>query len=429
MKTIRVLATAVLACLISGFADSIALALAGDLDTTFGGDGRVTSNFTSLNDEAFAIAIQEDQKILVGGGAPLTKGRFALARYNTNGILDTSFGGDGKVTTDFGNGTDWVNALAIQSDDKIVAVGGSRPQSGNNVRIALARYNATGTLDTSFSGDGRVVTNITPGYDYAEDVVLEPDGDIVIVGGAGGSGGRFALARYNPQGTLDNSFSGDGTVVTNIKSGSDNAVAVGLLTDGRIVAAGWSGPATSNDYTFAVARYSAVGVLDDTFSNDGVAITNFTGGNDYAWDMALQEDEKVVVVGAAAGGDERFALARYETDGSLDSTFSGDGKVVSDLDSGSDVATGVGIQSDGKVVVAGWSGPANSSNYRFAVGRYASDGDLDGTFSNDGIVMTNFTGGNDYAWDMAIQGDGRVVAVGRAAGSGGMFALARYLAS
>jgi uncharacterized delta-60 repeat protein len=143
--------------------------------------------------------------------------------------------------------------------------------------------------------------------------------------------------------------------------------------------------------------------------------------------MALQEDGMIVVVGAASGGGERFALARYETDGNLDAGFGGDGKVVTNLDTGSDALTGAGVQEDGKIVAAGWSGPATSNNYRFAVARYEADGSLDASFGGDGTVTTNFTPGNDYAWDMDIQEDGRIVAVGRAAGSGGRFALVRYL--
>jgi uncharacterized delta-60 repeat protein len=425
----RSLPAAVLTGLICLCLNSAALAQAGSLDATFSSDGRVTTDFTSRNDEAFAVAIQDDGTIVAAGGARVPGGTFALARYTMNGGLDSTFGGDGRVTTNFGTNTDWINSLAIQDDDKIVAVGGTHPRRGNNVRVAVARYETDGSLDTTFGGDGRVVTNLTPGYDYAEDVVLQTDGEIVVVGGAAGAGGRFALVRYETNGALDTTFSGDGKVVTDFNTGEDDATAVVLQADGKIVAAGWSGPAGSNDYRFAVARYETNGALDTTFSGDGRATTNFTPGNDYGWDMALQEDERIVVVGAAAGAGERFALARYTTSGGLDTTFGGDGRVITDLNSGSDVATGVGVQDDGKIVAAGWSGPANSSNYRFAVARYENGGGLDATFGSGGTATTNFTTGNDYAWDMTIQSDGKVVAVGRASGAGGRFALARYTAA
>jgi uncharacterized delta-60 repeat protein len=217
--------------------------------------------------------------------------------------------------------------------------------------------------------------------------------------------------------------------MTNFNTGGDIATGAALQADGKIVAAGWSGPASSNDYGFAVARYNATGGLDTTFNNDGRTTTNFTSGNDYAWDMTLQPDGKIVAVGRAAGSGGRFALARYTTTGRLDTTFAVEGKRITNLNTGSDEATGVGVQGDGKIVAAGWTGPAGSNNYRFAVARYSTDGALDGTFSDDGWTTTNFTAGNDYAWDMSIQADGKIVAVGRAGGSGGLFALARYTAA
>jgi uncharacterized delta-60 repeat protein len=403
--------------------ESAAFAAPGDLDTTFSSDGKVTTDFTPGFDEGIAIAIQGDGKIVAGGAVPSSGGSFALARYETDGDLDTTFGGDGRVTTNFTSGPEYIDALVIQTDGKVVAVGRGGGAGG---RFALARYQTDGDLDTTFGGDGRVTTDFTSGFDYAEDVALQPDGRLVVVGLAGGAGGRFALARYETDGDLDTTFDGDGKVTTDFKSGEDDATGVALQADGKIVAAGWAGPARSNDYVFAVARYLTGGGLDSSFGGDGKVTTNFTSGNDYAWDMALQSDGKVVAVGAAAGAGERFALARYNTDGGPDSTFGGDGKVVTNLKSGSDVATGVGIQADGKVVAAGWTGPSGSLDYRFAVARYDTNGVPDSTFSGDGVASTDFTGGNDYAWDMALQADGKIVAVGRAGGAGGRFALARY---
>jgi uncharacterized delta-60 repeat protein len=401
-----------------------ATAAPGDLDSTFSSDGKVATNFTRGDDIATAIAFQLDGKIVVAGLAGGTGGKFALARYTLGGGLDTTFGGDGKVTTNFGPGTDWVNALAVQPDGKIVAVGADRPARGDNLRLALARYNTDGSLDASFSGDGKLTTNFTSGYDYAEDVVLQTDGKIIV---AGEARGQFALARYDAEGRLDSTFGGDGKAKTDLNSGVDDATSVAIQGDGKIIAAGWSGPARSNDYRFAVVRYDSDGGLDTTFSGDGKVTTNFTRGFDYGWDMALQADGRIVVVGAAAGAGERFALARYDATGALDDGFGGDGKVITNFNTGSDVATGVAVHGDGRIVAAGWSGPARSSDYRFALARYDSDGGLDSTFGGDGKVTTNFTSGNDYAWDMGLQTDGKIVAVGHARGSGGRFAVARYL--
>lgn len=426
--------TSALAMLLVVFLTTTALAAAGDLDTTFDGDGKLATDFTAGDDIAAAIAIQADGKIIVAG---IASQRFALARYEADGSLDATFGGDGRVTTRIARGLQLVNGLAIQPDGKIVAVGPLYP-TGEDARWALARYNSDGSLDTSFSGDGKLTVDLTTRDDSAEDVALQDDGKIVVAGGAGGAGGRFGLARFETNGDLDTTFGGDGTVVTNFDTGFDYATAVAVLGDGKIVAAGWAGPATSDGYDFAIARFDSAGVLDPAFGNGGKVTTNFTKGNDYAWDMTVQADGKLVLVGTAAGAGGRFALARYDDTGALDGDFGGDGKVITNLGVGSDVATGVAILGDGSIVAGGWSGPikivpwfgpAASDDFRFAAARYDPTGVLDPTFGVDGTVITDFTKGSDYAWDIGVQEDGKVVLAGRAGGGGGRFASARYLAA
>jgi uncharacterized delta-60 repeat protein len=231
----------------------LALAAGGDLDQTFGGDGNVTTNFTSGNDGAGDLAIQPDGKIVAAGRASGTAGfgRFALARYKPNGALDTTFGGDGKVATNFTVGSDWANGVLIQADGKIVAAG-----TANVGRFALARYNPNGTLDATFSGDGKVTTNLTSGVDIAAGVASQADGKIVAGGEAGFCcewTGSF-LARYKTDGTLDTIFSGNGKVTTNFTAGFDSAQGVAIQADGKIVAAGGAFFG-ERDARFALARY------------------------------------------------------------------------------------------------------------------------------------------------------------------------------
>jgi uncharacterized delta-60 repeat protein len=169
------------------------------LDTSFGGDGKVTTNFTHDGDPAFGVAIQADGKIVAAGEAAIgnPSGKFALARYNTDGSLDTSFGGDGKVTTAFSADEDGSGMDAIQTDGKIVVAGVAAYES-SNPKFALARYNPDGSLDTTFGGDGKVTTDFSPHTDYADGVAIQADGKIVAAGisGEGGSNPRFAVARY-----------------------------------------------------------------------------------------------------------------------------------------------------------------------------------------------------------------------------------------
>jgi uncharacterized delta-60 repeat protein len=338
----------------------------GDLDLSFGGNGKVATNFTSGDDMAFGVAIQSDGRIVAVGSADF-QNEFALARYTPDGSVDASFDGDGKLTTTFTGDHDSAHDLAIQADGKIIAAGTAGFDS-----YALARYESDGSLDHSFSEDGKVRTNLTGGFDVAYAVAIQANGTIVVAGRSAGAGGRFALARYESDGSLDHSFSGDGKVLTNL-----------------------------------------------------------TLRDDYARDVAIQADRKIVVAGSAGGAGGRFALARYESDGSLDHSFSEDGKVLTNLTRGLDLASGIAIQSNRRIVAAGHAGGTRASprNHKFAIVRYRANGALDRSFSGDGKRVVDFTSGDDWAQDVAIQPDGKIVAAGRAAGAGGRFALARIWAT
>ncbi len=418
----------VLACALTSMASTPALAAPGDLDTTFGGDGKVTTNFTVNenypnpvdSDFANALVIQADGKIVAAGSA--TSGRFGLARYNADGTRDTTFSGNGKVVTNFTDGFDNANAVAIQADGKIVAAGRA---AGGGGRFALARYNADGTLDASFGGDGKVTTNFTPWRDDAHGLIVQPNGKIVAAGAAGdgGDNSTFALARYTPDGTLDPTFGDGGKVTTNFTTGSDFAFAVAKAS-GKIVAAGGAGGLGGK--RFALARYNANGTRDTTFGGDGKIVTNITAGDDWANGVTIQTDGKIVVAGT--GGYARFALARYTPDGVLDSAFGDNGTVLTDFTTlQDDIAYGVAIQTDGKIVAAGSAGEGYG-DARFAVARYTPGGAPDTTFADNGTLVTDFTSEEDFAKGVAIQADGKIVVAGMA-NLYGEFALARYLAT
>ena len=363
----------------------------GSLDTSFSGDGRKTTDFGDF-DGATGVAIQANGRIVAVGAVGVGfAGDFALARYNADGTDDLSFSGDGKQTTDFG-GEDGASGVAIQSSGKIVAVGDAFDGSA----FALARYNPNGTLDTSFSGDGRQTTNFGGGG-AARGVALQADGKIVVVGGAGSGLGDpdFALARYNPNGSPDTTFSGDGRQTTNF-GGIDGANGVAIQANGKIVTAGSAEGAGG----FALARYNPNGTLDTSFSGDGRQTTNFLEANG----VVLQPDGKIVAVGGTA---DDFALVRYNPNGSLDTSFSGDGRQTTDFE-GDDAASGVAIQADGKVIAVGL---ASGFSTDFALARYNPNGSPDATFSGDGRQTTNF-GDHGQANAVALQGDGKIVAVG-----------------
>jgi uncharacterized delta-60 repeat protein len=388
----------------------------GELDPTFSGDGKEIVDLGGW-DHGYAVAIQADGKIVAVGSTYATDGTghgdFALARYNDDGTLDTAFSDDGKQTTNFG----WNAAaagVALQADGKIVVVG---CLAGGD--FALARYNDDGTPDMGFSDDGKQTTDVGA-WDCARAVAIQADGKIVVAGDASGD---FALVRYNADGTLDTWFSGDGKVVTDL-GGWDYGHAMAIGADGNIVIAGTS------DALFALARYNVDGTLDTSFSDDGKQTTDF-GASAYdasGDDVAIQPDGKIVVTGRAGEGlyyeDSyflgNFALARYNADGTLDISFSDDGKQTTDF--ADDGASGVALQPDGKILVVGYAGG------EFALARYKPDGMLDAGFSSDGRQTTHFGGYGAQAFDIALQPDGKILALGTTFGiDGGYdFALARY---
>ncbi|PLS76279.1 MAG: hypothetical protein CYG61_02995, partial [Actinobacteria bacterium] len=401
------------------FLASPAHAAPGDLDASFDTDGIVTTPIgaAGVDDFGFDVAVQGDGRIVVAG----TSGDdFAVVRYNPDGSLDTSFDTDGKVTTDIGGATvDDATGVALQPDGRIVVAGTSDED------FAVARYNADGSLDNSFDTDGKLTTDIGTGtVDSAFRLVLQPDGRIVVAGLSVVVGTSledlaldFAVVRYNANGSLDTSFGGDGKVTTDIGTGTtDEATGVALQPDGRIVVAG-----RSND-DFALVRYNADGSLDTSFDTDGKATTDIgTATGDGANAVAVSGDGRIVA-GGVSNAD--FALARYNADGSLDTSFDTDGRVTTDIAT-DDILFDLALQPDGKVVAGGLAGGLASPD--FAVARYNADGGLDPTFGTDGKVTTTI-GTGAPSFGLTLQADGKILAAGAAEIDGQTdVAVARYL--
>jgi uncharacterized delta-60 repeat protein len=397
-------------CLCLFNSQSSAWAADGDLDTSFDTDGIQTTAIGPRSSEANSVVVQNDGKIVVVGYSQNgSNDDFAVVRYNTDGSLDTSFSGDGKQTTDIGSGNDAARSVVVQSDGKIVAAGYATIATKR--QFAVARYNTDGSLDTSFSGDGIQTTALGSDRDESFSVVLQSDGHIVVAGySSNGSNNDFAVVRYTSTGSLDTTFSGDGKQTTSIGSGNDVAYSVVLQSNGKIVAAGYS--RTGSNDGFAVVRYNTDGSLDTTFDSDGKQTTDL-GSGAASYSVVVQRDDKIVVAGYYNNvGNADFAVVRYNTDGSLDTTFDSDGKQTTAIGSGADVGRSVALQSDGKIVIAGYSN--NGVNDDFAVVRYNTDGSLDTSFDVDGKKTIAIGSGNEVAYSVTVQSDGKIVAAGYA---------------
>jgi uncharacterized delta-60 repeat protein len=377
----------------------------GTLDSSFDGDGIFQSDFGGCT--FHDMEIQKDGKIVIGGSTGDRGAKnLALARFDINGSLDASFDGDtgignGKVITDFGY-DDRSGGIALQNDGKIVASGDS------NDNFILSRYHPCGKLDTSFGNSGKVITNFG-GVEYApKALVIQADGKIILAGATNiACNVDFALARYNTDGSLDTTFDGDGKVITGLAVVEDVLTDLILQKDGKILAVGLVG--VSKSYDFALVRYNANGSLDTTFGQGGRVRTDF-GYDDYARSVSLQADGKIVVAGRTLNGEEGdFALARYNPNGSLDTSFGVNGKVVTSFVRNTgyscnkfEGANDVTVLPDGRILVAGETGGQD-----FALARYNPNGSLDtsfgvpvikGTANHDTLVGTT---GNDILQGLA----------------------------
>ncbi len=354
----------------------------GSLDTSFSTTGIASTTFNSAStdygDTADAVVIQGNGAILTGGSALTYNSKlghyqstFALARWNSDGTLDKSFGKSGKLTTSFGTNQSNIDSLALTASGQILAMG---IDTYNGTRVALARYNTNGSLDTTFGTSGTTLLDVkvaigSSQYDFSPAAgVLEADGSIMLVGSAGG---QVALAHFTANGALDTSF-GSGGVVTTSVGGSAGASSVAVQPDGEIVVAGFS------DTNLLVIRYNANGTLDPTFGEGQGYVTL---ANASARGLLVQTNGQIVVAGTSGGAD---LVARYNADGTPDTAF-GTGGIVTTVVPGtaSAVANAVAVQADGNIVTAGQGeyfiqGPHGDEQRReIVLVRYNTDGSLD----------------------------------------------------
>jgi uncharacterized delta-60 repeat protein len=399
----------------------LASAAPGDLDPSFGHQGKLVRD---LGDEehAGAVAIQDDGRIVVAGDVGSGRhSRLMVARMRRTGRLDRTFAGDGVKLVDLAGPIDYGASLAIDDQGRIVVAGttGIEDIWGVDYSFGVARLRPGGRLDRTFDHDGIRSIAIHGGYhhpwDSAEAIAIQTDGRIVIAGWTGDPLGAkaFALARLRENGSLDDSFSADGQLITRFNPDypelPEGAGAVASLDDGRIIVAGTA------EGDFAMARYLPTGELDDSFSQDGRQTTDFHGRFDGAADLAILGDGRILAAGSAnAGGGRRsgdFGLARYAPDGTLDASLSGDGLATADIAGRTDRAAALAVQADGRVLVTGGAERA-AGKYDLALARFLTDGEPDASFSGDGRVTVHISRRHDLGEDLALDRRGRAVVVG-----------------
>lgn len=388
-------------------------AQAGSLDSTFSNDGILIDEVGSYTiSQAVDIALNADGKLVVvchvWNGST---NDIAVTRYNSDGTLDTSFGDEGIKVFILSSILSIMTDIQIQTDGKIILAGFMDSGAGDALDMTIIRLNEDGSLDSSFSGDGIQTIDINGDADYVMAIKIQPDGKIVAAGYTGLFDSDFALMRLLPNGNLDPSFNGTGIVTYDFGSPFDRGYAVDLMPDGRIIIAGSMSNGQSED--LAVIRYNDNGTFDSTFSNDGILTLSFSSGNDNCFGVSVQPDGKMVFIGTAylTFSTNQISAARLNTDGSLDNTFSDDGIQLigsgNNMDWGSDLV----IQPNGKILIAGMTAPQGYTD--FSLVRLESNGSLDASFGIGGFVSTPLNTDGDSPSAMVLQNDGKVILVGQ----------------
>jgi uncharacterized delta-60 repeat protein len=416
-------AAATLLALLLSLTPAVRARAAADLDPTFGPGGTLTTDFGG-QEIGQAVAAQPDGKLVVAGfaGPPPSSPSISdmlVVRYNADGALDSSFGSGGKVLIDFGGTSDIASAVALQPDGKIVVAGVTSDGTPN---LALARLNPDGALDGAFGSGGKLKTLLAPSFfAWPNAVLVQPDNRIVAAGAVRPSlhpdstASDFFAARFNADGSTDPTFGSGGR--TSLDVGNfDGAFGAALQPDGKIVLAGSASvsPASS----FALVRLKADGTPDTTFDGDGRVITSFSGIA-FAMGVMVQADGKLVAAGGALGGlspNPDFALARYNADGSLDATFGAGGRVVIDFDNGRDTAFGVAAAPGGRILVGGHTNPnVAGAKPVFAAARLNADGSPDNTYGVGGRAVARFPSYHGViAHGLTATPDSKLVVVGEA---------------
>ena len=422
---VLMLATALLSPLRS--TDTAFATSAGDLDLSFDSDGWATISENDLWFEAVSVVVQSSGKVVVAG-ARMNGFQFdpMIARYNTDGSLDTSFGSDGTgiVVEPWPDGEtimEWVNRsgaavdVALLSDDRIVVT--SSP-SGDNEKHGIMLFTSDGLLDTSFHGDGRLkIASGGPNMDvWTTAVTVTSDDKIMIVGTSPDNSWdyRMKVYRLNTDGSLDTSFSNNGMRNINFPGGVDHLANAVVMTGDKTVVGG-SAAASWSRHDMGIAQLKANGQNDLAGFADGAGklYVDFGFGDSDVRELLVQTDGKIIAIGESQvfDNDDSVAVTRLNTDGSLDTSFSDDGKFAYDFGTGDSYGWAGALDEDGRIVIAGQYN--NGVNDKAFVMRLTTAGELDTTFGTGGVKTFDFVADHAEAFNaIAVQGDDMVVAGG-----------------
>ena len=389
---------------------TFAQAQPGILDPTFGTGGIVTTSLITGYNKSEAIAVQPDGKIIACGNVGLTSNyNIGVARYNENGSLDNTFGLGGMNVIEVSAFKDFALGIALQADGKILITGYTYSNTNSTILIRLL---PNGDLDNSFATGGILNATFGGAFSIMEAVVVQPDGKILL---GGVHEDRFAVIRVNTNGTLDNTFGTGGLAKANVGTSLCEIRDIILQRDGKIIAGGFAFNAFAQ-FGFAVARFNTDGSLDTDFADSGTKLFNIGGGNDFILGVGLQRNDKIILGGHTwltnTPLQHDLAVIRLNTDGSVDQTFGDNGSTTTNIVYGNSYATGVVVQPDDKIIMSSNIIAQASTHYDLGIVRYSPEGALDLTFGTNGITVTDVAVNDDYSKAVALQPDGKIVTGG-----------------
>lgn len=406
----------------------------GILDNTFGSNGIIITDVSpGLDDIGYSVIVKDNGKFIITGYAVNDNGNkdFTLVQYNQDGVIDSSFGDNGIVLLDINGTNDYAFASAIQSDGKIITVGYT---TNTDSDIAIIRFNSDGSIDNSYANNGIFIYDYGFGNDEGWAIIISSDGNAFVGCKITNESleDDYAVLKITEEGILDNSFGNNGITVTDI-GGTDAIRDIKLQSDGKILITGTSSDDVGGFYDKTLIRYNVNGDLDSSFNSNGIIFTSFEdGGDDGGYSISIKTDGKIIVCGSSSVGigDDNFALAQYNSDGSIDASFGTGGVTITDFGSSYDLCYSSLIQNNGKIILGGFVINGTTFNWDFGIVRYNTDGSIDTGFGTNGFIITDLNNGSiDVGSSLAFQSDDKLLLAGKskAIEDSYNFSVARYV--
>jgi uncharacterized delta-60 repeat protein len=388
----------------------------GFQDPGFGNNGILTTTISPKNDYGLRLCVLDDDSFILAGSATTVSGDrcFAMAKYSRDGELYTSFADGGIMTEDLGIGDDVINSAIVTEGGKILVTGRTHQIDYD---IVFARYTATGLVDSSFGINGKVIIDYGFGDDRGVDIAIEDQN--IIIGAfvtSYDSLKHFSVIKADLNGNPVPSFGNGGIVVADTGTENSFLTDMQIMDDGKILLVGYcdvEDTGNGDNWDIFMIRYNNDGTLDESFGTGGIKQASCLDLEDFPYSVSIQSGNKLIVCGSGdTNSDSYITLLRFLTNGDIDTTFGESGHVITSIGVYDDAEPSL-VQPDNKIIIGGYTteGPGNA--YEFLVARYNPDGKLDSTFGTNGWTKSsNGPNTNQYGFTLAFQSNYDILLAG-----------------